>query len=135
MNICGLAGGHNWGTTHGKGGMLAVPWIISGGLYGSTMYGLVGATIPLRTITGERYFLLLLLFLYFGWGNTYSATGQPLFNHFYFHIPLGNWFLCDVMASNSIPIFTVNWSSRVVLKVHVTYGESVGGDEQGQDHF
>ena len=86
MNICDLAGGHNWGTTHGKGGMLAVPWIISGGLYGSTMYGLVGPTIPLRTIKGERYFLLLLLFLFF-WGGEHlqydrATTFQPfLFPH------------------------------------------------------
>ena len=84
---------------------------------------------------GTLFFVVVAVPFFFGWGNAYSTTGQPLFNHFYFHIPLGNWFLCDVMASNRIPIFTVNWSSRVALKVHVTYRESVGGDELGQDHF
>jgi len=77
VNICDLAGVNNWGTTHGKGALLTVPWKISGGTYCSTTYGLVGPIILLRTVWGDSFFFNF----YFWWeggGTTYNMTGRPL---------------------------------------------------------
>ena len=65
---------------------------------------------------GKQFFLKFLFLL---GGDHLQYDRATVSNHLHFHISLGNWFLCDVMASNRIPMFIANWSSGVELKGHV----------------